>query len=346
MKSIANLLATLRQHDIVDDATCERLANAAPGAAWLSALQAFAAWVAALLLASAFGLVGGMMFGQFLVFAFVLVSAAMAIFIAYRESHFLGHLALGLSVAGQVLLAMSWEHQDGDKMFFINAALALALTVPRTSQLHRTVCLVMAMGFAYARFFPSAFGLVGLALTALAVALWLARRDWAVHPHADAIVALAHAASFGGLAVLLVFHATLFTDSWGFWRYGLLRHEMNYYDTYVLGAALVWLATVGWLIRGPGQREQAWLAVAAVVIAALGYVAPAMLLCLALMLATFHACQRAWLVKSVMGALFFLGIFYYSLHVTLLTKSAMLAGAGAVFLALRWLIVHTLKETS
>jgi len=340
MKTIANLLATFRQHDIVDDATCERLAQAAPGAAWISALQAFAAWVAALLLASAFGLLGGtMMFGQFLVFAFILVSAAMAIFVAYRDSHFLGHLALGLSVAGQVLFAMSWTHRHADSMLFINAALALALTVPRTSLLHRTVCLLMAMGFAYVRFFPAAFGLVGLALTALAVVLWLARRNWAVHPHADVIVALAHAASFGGLAVLLVFHAGFFTDSWRF-----LHPQIDYYGTYALGAALVWLATAGWLIRGQVGREQTALALAAVVIAVLGYVAPAMLLCLALMLATFHACQRTWLAKSVMGALFFLGIFYYSLHATLLTKSAMLAGAGVAFLALRWLIVHLLKK--
>jgi len=340
MKSIANLLATFRQHDIVDDAACERLANATPGAAWVSALQAFAAWVAALLLASAFGLLGAtMMFGQFLVFAFILVSAGMTLFVAYRDSHFLGHLALGLSVAGQVLFAMSWTARHSDNMLFINAVLALALTVPRTSLLHRIVCLVMAGWFAYVRFFPAAFGLLGLALTALAVALWLARRDWAVHPRADYIVALAHAASFGGLALLLVFHAGFFTDNWRF-----LHKEIDYYGTYALGAALVWLATVGWLIRGLSQREQVLLALAAVVIAALGYVAPAMLLCLALMLATFHACQRAWLVKSVMGAWFFLGIFYYSLHATLLVKSAMLAGAGVAFLALRWLIVHQLKK--
>jgi len=120
----------------------------------------------------------------------------------------------------------------------------------------------------------------------------------------------------------------------------------TYYGFYKWAAALVWLASAGWLLRALPRREQIVLAAAAVVVGALSYGAPAMLLCLTLTLATFYACQRDWLVRSVAGAWVFLGLFYYSLTQTLLIKSATLAAAGAALLALAWVIRHRLGEPS
>jgi len=350
MNTVAHLLAAFKEHDIADEAACQRLANLAPGAAWLTALQALAAWLAALLLTAAFTLTGEMVFGQFLVFAVVLIVAGMALFWRQRDSAFVNHLALGLSVAGQALLAFAWMDEWRNSDLLASAVLALALTIPRTSLLHRSVCLVMAAGCGVYSVLPryadwlgasgvlEAIGWLGVVLVAGASALWLARRQWAVHPRADYLAALAHSATFAGLATIWVFHG--FANNFHF----RVDDALTHYGAYKWGAVLAWLATAGWLLRGLSRREQTVLAMTALVVGVLGYGAPAMLSCLTLTLATFHACQRVWLAASVAGAWFFLGLFYFSLTQTLLIKSATLAAAGAAMLAFAWVIRHRLKE--
>jgi len=139
---VSHLLATFRAHDIADEAQCQRLANLAPDAAWLTALQALAAWVAAFLFTVAFFLLGG----TTLFFTVALIAAGMALFWWQRDSAFMNHLALSLSVAGQLLLALVWVDELRNTHLFASAALALALTIPRTSLLHRSLCMGMAVG--------------------------------------------------------------------------------------------------------------------------------------------------------------------------------------------------------
>jgi len=201
--------------------------------------------------------------------------------------------------------------------------------------------MVMAVGWCLyslqPRYFLEWAGWLGVGFVALATALWLARRHWVVWPKAGYVAALAHSASFIGLAICWIqpYVGDIF--------YG---GELTYYGFYGWAAALVWLASAGWLLSALPRREQIVLAAAAVVVGALGYAALAMLLCLTLALATFYACQRVWLVVSVAGAWVFLGLFYYNLTQTLLIKSATLAAAGAALLALAWLIRHRLGEPS
>ncbi|KXU39253.1 hypothetical protein AXE65_09255 [Ventosimonas gracilis] len=335
---VPHLLATFRAHDIADEAQCQRLANLAPGAAWLTALQALAAWLAALLLTGAFFVLDG----PLLFFAVVLIAVGMALFWRQRDSAFMNQLALGLSMAGQLLLAFVWADESRDAHLFASAVLALALTIPRTSLLHRSLCMAMAVGCGlYSvpdRYFLDWAGWLGVVFVALATALWLARRHWVVCPQAGYVAALAHSASFIGLAIFLLaqhYVGDLFYDG-----------KLTHYGFYQWAAPLVWLASAGWLLRALPRREQIVLAAAAVVVGALGYGAPAMLSCLTLTLATFYACQRDWLVRSVAGAWVFLGLFYYSLTQTLLIKSATLAAAGVALLALAWLIRYRLGEPS
>jgi len=337
------LLATFRAHDIADDAQCQLLANLAPGAAWLSASQALAAWLAALLLTAAFALAGGAELALF--FAVILITVGMVFFLQQQDFVFANHLALGLSVAGQLLLAFVWVNESRDIYLFASAALALALTIPRTSLLHRSLCMMMAVGCGLynvysvlPRYFLEWAGWLGVVFVALATALWLARRHWVIWPKTGYVAALAHSASFIGLAIFLVVQRYVGDPFYG--------GKLTYYGFYKWTALLVWLTTAGWLLRALPGREQIVLAAAAVVVGALGYAAPAMLLCLTLTLATFYACQRVWLVVSVASAWVFLGLFYYNLTLTLLIKSATLAAAGAVLLALAWLIRHRLGEQS
>jgi len=299
-----------------------------------------AAWLAAFLLAVAFFLLEG----SSLFFAVILIAAGMALFWWQRDGAFVNHLALGLSVAGQLLLAFVWVDESRDTHLFASAALALALTIPRTSLLHRSLCMMMAVGCGLyslysvlPRYFLEWAGWLSVAFMALATALWLARRHWVVWPKTGYVAALAHSTSFIGLAIFLVIQ-----------HYGDLFYggELTYYGFYEWAVPLVWLATAGWLLRALPRHEQIVLAAAAVVMGALGYGAPTMLLCLTLTLATFYACQRVWLVVSVAGAWVFLGLFYYSLAQTLLIKSATLAAAGVALLALAWLIRYRLGDQS
>jgi len=108
--TVTHLLATFRAHDIADEAQCQRLANLAAGAAWLTALQALAAWLAAFLFTVAFLFLGG----PTIFFAVVLIAVGMALFWWQRDSAFMNHLALGLSVAGQLLLAFVWVDESSD----------------------------------------------------------------------------------------------------------------------------------------------------------------------------------------------------------------------------------------
>jgi len=247
-------------------------------------------------------------------------------------------MALGLSIAGQLLLLERFFAGEPRLMPGMLVAAALAAW-PRTSQLHRIACMVLALWFGFYRTFDTYPVLLALVLMALAVALWLLRRRWSVSPQAVYVAALAHAATFMGLALLAWSHAhpfmhPLFSP----------KDTIGWYRLYVWGAALVWLACAGWLTRDLAVRQRICLIGAALVLAVIGSSAPALLLCLALMLATFHACQRAWFALSLLCAWVFLGLFYYSLHQSLLLKSATLGAAGAALLALGWLARRWKKE--
>jgi len=338
------LLATLRQHGIVDDTQQRTLADLAPTAVWLTGLQALAAWLSALLISLAFSVLEGMVFQTHLIFGLLLVGAALALFLSQRDSVFGSHLALGLSLAGQGVLAFAL---DSDASLILSPLLALLLVIPRTSLLHRVLCLSFALSHTYWNLvFPAALGLVSNTLIALALALWLARRHWASLPQAAYMVTLAHSVTLLGLASLIMLqYIPAAVDS----NIGAFRFASSTPWTYIgyrESAALVWLASIGWLIRALPATERACLATVAVILAVLAFDAPGMLLCLALMLATFYACQRAWLSIALLGACGSLGLFYYSLHQTLLIKSAMLAATGAALLGLRWLLRHWQESPS
>jgi len=119
INTVTHLLATFRAHDIAKDAQCQHLANLASGAAWLSASQALAAWLAALLLTIAFYLQWGPRSEPALFFAVVLIAVGMALFWQQRDSAFANHLALGLSVAGQLFAAPLAVHGDGGGLVLV-----------------------------------------------------------------------------------------------------------------------------------------------------------------------------------------------------------------------------------
>jgi len=329
----ADLLALLRERNIADEAQCQALGEAMPGPLWLTSLQALGAWVAALLVSLGM-MVGGLMSEAPGVFATLLIGAALWLFHAYRHSPFADQMALGLSLAGQLVLASAWGLKGHEENYLLNMLIAMALAAwLRTSLLHRSACLVIAIWCIYHDFFQYWPQWVALFLTALAAVLWLARRYWAVWPQAPYAAALAHAVTLSALVALWLFHIGYLTGMPLF----RLRGQISAYHLYPWGVALAWLACTFWLARALPWAQRRWLLGVALALAAIGWRAPALLLSLSLMLATFAACARAWFAATLLCAGLFLGIFYYSLEQTLLLKSATLAGAGLAFLGLGWL---------
>jgi len=333
--SVSHLLTLLEQHGIADEEQRKQLADEASNAPWMACLQTLAAWVATLFVASAVaGLTGLTKLGSH-VMGIVLIGAALWLFWTQRSSLFAKQLALGLSLAGQPLLLYE-RFAEGSPSLMQGAVVAALLAAwPHTSGLHRVVCMVLAFWFAcYRSLVLSNPGLLIVLLMTLAAALWLTRRHWSLWPRAAYMVALAHAATFLALALLLWRNSQTLSLV-RFMAPDVLRDSS--YLAYAGGAALLWLACAVWLTRSLVFMQRLWLLGAALVLAVIGFKAtPSLLLCLTLALVTFHACQRAWCALAMLCACVLLGLFYYSLHQTLLFKSLSLAAAGCVLMVFGW----------
>src|SRR5690606_39511346 len=101
---------------------------------------------------------------------------------------------------------------------------------------------------------------------------------------------------------------------------------------YPLGAATLLLGVALWLVRGQSLVRVAAVGIACLVVGALGWAAPGLLVAGALWLALFAACERLWCVLAGLAATLYLGDLYYSLHISLLHKSVVLALIGSAFL--------------
>src|SRR5690606_41590898 len=91
------------------------------------------------------------------------------------------------------------------------------------------------------------------------------------------------------------------------------------------GQWLVWVASVG---------------IACLVVRALGWASPGLMVTGALWLALFRACARLWCALVGLVVTLYLGDLYYSLHLSLLHKSMVLMLSGVVLLLLRWLVLR------
>jgi len=345
--TVTPLLTLLEQHGIADEEQRKQLADEASNAPWLAFLQTLAAWIAALFVAFAVTGLSSWLAQERRAIGFVLIGVALCLFWTLRSSLFAKQMALGLSLAGQLLLLVGHFVQTTPQLMQGALVAALLALCPHTSNLHRVVCMVLAFYFAYYRTIWSSPDLLAIVLMTLAVALWLTRRHWSLWPQAAYMAALAHASTFLALALLLwrnskIFHLARVVSP--DLLQGVLRD--SHYIAYTGGAALLWLACAAWLTRSLGYEQRLWLLGAALVLAMIGFKAtPALLLCLTLTLASFHACQRAWCALSMLCICVLLGMFYYSLQQTLLLKSLTLGAAGFALMVFGWQL-RRWKETS
>ncbi|MDR1889727.1 MAG: DUF4401 domain-containing protein [Zoogloeaceae bacterium] len=351
MNQKTSALPRLLEHGILSAETLQDLETHSlhtPG--WLAALQGIAAWIAASMLILAFTALFARDFSQMSLGICGVLLLGVTLFLFYRKDDaFFVQLALAFSLAGQAMLTIALG--EGNGLFYpIGALIAVAMTLPRSTLPHRSLCSLVALVYLTMWVFSLSnddldmllirgiprLEMLALLFAAMSVALWLSREVWVTHKQAMRCKALAHAGmlmNFGVMGYFCVLQS--FSD----YAQERLEHTVSL-PIYSWGAAFLFLSTCFWLSRKLPLAERAVLGVAALVIACAAFNAPWLPVCASLSLAAFYACHRGWFILSLVVAVWFLGQFYYNLELTLLVKSGVLALSGGVLLALCVILRH------
>lgn len=310
---------------------------------YIRALLGVSAWIAALLLL-VFAITTGLASdaGEFIRLGVFLIATATIIrWLTSRP--FLVQFVLAFSLAGQIMAIYGLSDQtDASTAAAVTALLEIVLVVAYPDRLHRFLCTLIAVGAALV--LDSELGMpvpVSAFITLLAAAatfLWvneakiMARRSWRLwRPLAYGL-----AVALLGLLVLSFLPdgaAELdLSDSPGAaWTTTtlLLIFVLLYVEWRILGFhGVARLGGAGVLVLG------GTLFILGPLIQAPGIVAAALVLALG-----FHRGNRALTGLALLAIALYVIAFYYNLDMTLLAKSAMLAGSGAVLLALRFVVV-------
>lgn len=341
------LLKELQQRQVVEQSEGARL-RAEQAAPWyMTALSGLAAWFAALILLAAWAmslgreplphLFGG---GLLLLGSIGLLRGAGA---------FVTQLGLAFSMLGQALLVFFIAELELQSTTSLRLPALVALLVAtgmllvRAGIAHRFLCALVAMlGLVLLIDSHYLLSIHAVVLAALAVWLWLRRARWASLSRAAVIRAVAGAATLVALALGVIGQPSMGGLRW------FLAPEMGDVGwttwLYPVGAALLLLATLAWLTRDAQPAIRLGCLAGALILAVLGSPAPGLLIAAALWLAVFHACDRLWCGLVGVGVAFYLGDLYYSLHITLLVKSILLAASGLLLLALRQWVLMPLRR--
>jgi len=333
------LLEELRQRGIVDEADAAAVIQQSPAPWFVHLFAGLAAWLAALMLtlSTALALAHDSLFGAILIGAMLL---GLAVWLLRQSGIFLAQMGLALSLAGQGMLVYAvgdLSGFDGVRSCALSGAVvALGMLWVPAPALHRVLCaLGVFAGIAVLIGFNGWLSLYGLLLAGLAVVLWLRRGAWAGAPQALIWRAVAAAATLAALALPLIARR-----DWALPLGRLMDEAAWVLWLYPLGAATLLLGVALWLVRGQSLVRVAAVGIACLVVGALGWAAPGLLVAGALWLALFAACERLWCVLAGLAATLYLGDLYYSLHISLLHKSVVLALSGAALLVLRWLVLR------
>ncbi|MEJ6656041.1 MAG: DUF4401 domain-containing protein [Pseudomonas sp.] len=317
------------------------------GAPWyVMLLSAIAAWFAAMMLLGAWiTMTDASPLPSLFAGAILLLSA---IRLLRGSGAFVVQLGLALSLLGQAMLVFVIIeldlHTGANER--IPALLALVLSggmlMARAGSAHRFFCALIAMvSLAVLVGNNPLLAVYGVLLAALAVCLWLGRARWAATRRAAVLRAVSGAATLLALALGVFGQPYAHAASW----FGSVAADAVHLRwLYPAGAAVLLLATLVWLMRGVQQSIRLGALAGILILIALCVQTPGLLIGAALWLAVFHACDRLWCVLVGAGVALYLGDLYYSLHITLLAKSMLLAASGLLLLVLRRVVIVPLRR--
>jgi hypothetical protein len=338
--STDTLLATqLQQANIIDDAKAQQLQqHGSPW--WLQVMLGIAAWIAALLIISAFvGPILALADNNVIRSITALLLLAAAIWLALRSQEFLQQMSVAIALAGQGLLVYAFYELSGQNDAAPRYACAVISTVLLFSplnQLHQRVSLCIALACLLSLLDSAPLlAILSNLLAAAAVWLWCKRSTWAIWPQAARLKTLLEVTTLAALSLALFGQCLQLIDA-GNWLDNKLVLAKVLYST--LGSMLL-VSTVFWLSRLATVPSRLALLSVTVVLCILLYPASGLLISTALMLASFYGCSKRWYALSLLSMLFAISQFYYNLQISLLEKSAILALSGIVLLA-TWLLLQ------
>jgi hypothetical protein len=241
-------------------------------------------------------------------------------------------MAFAISVTGQATLLFGLADLLDEAVLIWAAALVLQLLlfVLYPDGAHRFVSAVVAVAAVLGLLFTVELqeGVHGVTavLVAGTVALWQAETRLRTGRFAALQGPLAYAVAF---SLLLLFALAVVPlevlPVIGWWP-----------STLVLAMGLLGLLV--WIIRAhhPGGFSPLVLTLAVVLVAVLTHDAPGVLAAVLVLVLGFHRHNRVLMGLALLALALYLGWFYYHMHLSLLNKSLLLMGTGAVLLALRW----------
>ncbi|WGI26232.1 DUF4401 domain-containing protein [Halomonas alkaliantarctica] len=321
---------------------------------FVRALQAFSGWLAALFLLGFIAM--GVVFvaespAASLGSGLVMIGAAYGLFRKAR-SDVLEHLALAVSLAGQLLIAWAavafWSESAYPFWSLLGwslLALQSVLAVVMPSLVHRTfsafsASLALYMALAVNAMAPVVSGIVMLALTML----WLNEFRW------PGRIRDVHAWSYGLLIGLLVMQGVAHIgQSFAFW-FDAQNTNVFAWSGPWLNAVLVALSLVLLLFYTLPHPKIHWgLYLSPIGLLLISFYAPGVGQGLMVLLLGFAMSHRLVMGLGVFSLLMGVGSYYYWLDATLLTKALTLLILGGVLLALRWALrkwLASLKPTT
>jgi hypothetical protein len=252
----------------------------------------------------------------------------------WAKGLFLQQMAFAISVTGQATLLFGLADLLDEAVLSWTAALVLQLLlfVLYPDGAHRFVSAVVAvatvLGLLYTVELQEGAHGVTAVLVAGAVVLWEAETRLRTGRFAALQGPLAYAVAF---SLLLLFALAVVPlevlPVIGWWP-----------STLVLAMGLLGLLV--WIIRAHQPRGHPplvlALALAVVLVAVLTHDAPGVLAAVLVLVLGFHRHNRVLMGLALLALALYLGWFYYHMHLSLLNKSLLLMGTGAVLLALRW----------
>jgi len=314
-------------------------ADAARSPWFVRVMLGIAGWIGAMFL---LGFVG-------VGFAFVMESAAVSFVLGagvcagaaflYRaspHSDFMSQFGLAVSLAGQALMGTALVRWLEPSM----GAAALALAVQQSVLFALVPNFIHRVWTSWTGAYAVTFALGQWGLPAFAPAVvtfgflwpWLAEFD---HPRRGELLR----AGGYGLALAAVQTAVMHGELMGLlWRTGASSPLVFWAGNLASGLVLVW-AVLRLLRRegvGLGEPHGRIALAGALLLALVSLKAPGVGPAAAILIVGYANGNRVLAGLGVIALLGYLSHYYYSLHATLLEKSALLAAAGLVLLAARW----------
>jgi len=303
-------------------------------------LQAFSGWLAALFLLGFIAM--GVVFvvespGASMGLGLAMIGTAYGLFRRAR-SDVLEHLALAISLAGQLLVAWAlvewWEASFyspwallGWSLFGLQCVLALIMP----SQVHRSFSAFVASLALYMALATSAMAVVTSGLVLLAITLlWLNEFRWP--QRLRAVQAWSHGLLLGLLSMQGLMHGG---QSFAFWFDAYGNNAFAWSAPWLNGVSVA-LSLVLLLYKISHSKFHWVLYLSPIALLLVSFYAPGVGQGLVVLLLGFAIGHRLVMGLGVFSLLMGIGSYYYWLDATLLTKALTLLVLGGVLLALRW----------